>query len=170
MDAAWEEVSDQAVTNYFRQCGFCNKALDGVVSILDQEEDEVFANFVKKLPGDIDPDDYVDFDKDVASSMPAVDVGSISWGQEIRKGIIEKHKNPADELMDLSSDEDVDEEIEDHERIKSASDALQVMDKVIRFSHQFDNEELRELIVKVIKGLQISRRRQTKITTFFTKK
>ena len=48
--------------------------------------------------------------------------------------------------------------------------ALQVMDKVIRFSHQFDNEELRELIVKVIGGLQISRRRQTKITTFFTKK
>ena len=29
--AGWEEVSDQTVTNYFRQCGFCNKALDGVV-------------------------------------------------------------------------------------------------------------------------------------------
>ena len=143
------------------------------MQILDQEEDEEFANFVKELAGDIDPDDYVDFDKDIASPMPAVDVGSISWGQEIRKGIIEKHKNPADELMDLSSDEDVDEEIEDPERIKSASDALQVMDKVIRFSHQFDNEELCEPIVKVIEGLQdlqILRRRQTKITTFFTNK
>ena len=40
------------------------------------------------------------------------------------------------------------------ERIKSASDALQVMDKVIRFSHQFDNEELCESIVKVIESLQ----------------
>ena len=51
--------------------------------------------------------------------------------------------------------------------------ALQVMDKVIRFSHQFDNEELCEPIVKVIEGLQdlqILRRRQTKITTFFTNK
>ena len=28
------------------------------------------------------------------------------------------------------------------------------MDKVIRFSHQFENEELRESIVKVIEGLQ----------------
>ena len=34
--------------------------------------------------------------------------------------------------MYVSSDEDVDEEIEDPERIKSASDALQVMDKVLR--------------------------------------
>ena len=74
--------------------------------------------------------------------------------------------------MDASSDEEIDEEIEDPERIKSIFDALQVMDKVIQFSHQFDSEELRESIVKVIEGLQdlqISRRRQTKITTFFTK-
>ena len=75
--------------------------------------------------------------------------------------------------MYVSSDEDVDEEIEDPERIKSASDALQVMDKVLRFSHQFNNDKLRESVVKVIEGLQdlqISRRRQTKITTSFTKK
>ena len=51
--------------------------------------------------------------------------------------------------------------------------ALQVVDKVIRFSHQIDNEEVRESIVNVIESLQdlqISRRRQTKITTFVTKK
>ena len=47
--------------------------------------------------------------------------------------------------MDVSSHEDVDEEIEDPERIKSASssssssDTMQAMDKVIRFSDQFDN-------------------------------
>ena len=75
--------------------------------------------------------------------------------------------------MDVSSDEVIDEEIEDPERIRSASDALQVMDKVIRFSYQFDNEEPCGSIIKEIKGLQdlqISRRRMTKITTSFTKK
>ena len=75
--------------------------------------------------------------------------------------------------MDVSSNKDVDEEIEDADRIKSSSDALQVMDKIIRFSHKFDNDELLELIVKLIEGLQglkTSRRRQAKITTFFTKK
>ena len=42
--------------------------------------------------------------------------------------------------MDVWSDEDADEEIEDPERIKSSSsDTMQVMDKVIRFSDQFDN-------------------------------
>ena len=128
---------------------------------------------MKELAGDVEPDDYVDFDKDIASSMLTVDAGSISWRQEIWKKITEKSENPADKVMDVSSDEDVDEEIEDTERIKSASDTLQVMDKVILLPHQFDNEELRGSIVKVIEILQdhqISRRRQTKITTFFAKK
>ena len=112
--AAWEEVSDQTVTNCFRKCGFCNKDQNGVVQKIDQDEDEEFANMVKQLAGDIDPHDYVDFDKDIASSMPAVYVGSISWCL----------KRPADKVMDVSSHKDVDEEIEDLETVKSASDAL----------------------------------------------
>ena len=86
---------------------------------------------MEELAGDVDPDDYVDFD-DIAFSMPAADAGSISCCQKIRKEITEKHENPADEVMNVSSDGDVDEEIEDPERIKSASDVLQVMDKVMR--------------------------------------
>ena len=95
---------------------------------IDQDKDEEFANLVTELAGDVDPDDYVDFDKDIASSILAVDAGSISWRQDIRKKIIKKHENPADEVMDVSSDEDVDQEVKDPERIKSAFDALQVMD------------------------------------------
>ena len=56
--------------------------------------------------------------------------------------------------MDASSNEEIDEEIKDPERIQSIFDALQVMDKVIQFSHQFDSEEFRESIVKIIEGLQ----------------
>ena len=111
--AAWEEVSDQTVINCFCKFGFRKKAQDGDVETVDQDEDEEFANLVKELAGDADPDDYVDFDKDVTSSMPAVDADSISWRQKIRKEIIEKHENPADEVMDVSSNEDVDEDIED---------------------------------------------------------
>ena len=73
----------------------------------------------------------------------------------------------------MSSNEDVDKEIEDPKKVKPASATLQVMDKVIRFPHQFDNEDLRESIVKIIGSLQdfqISRGHQTKITTFFTNK
>ena len=50
---------------------------------LDQDEDEEFANLVKELAGDVDPDDFVNFDKDNSSSMPAVDASSFSWRQEI---------------------------------------------------------------------------------------
>ena len=75
---ALEEVSDQTIINCFRKCGFRNKAQDGDMQTLDQDEDEEFVNLVKELAGDVDPDDYVDFDKDIASSMPAGDWGNIS--------------------------------------------------------------------------------------------
>ena len=81
--AAWEEVSDQTVINCFRKCGFRKKAQDVDVQTLGQDQDEEFANLLKELAGDVDPDDYVDFDKDFVSSMPAVDEGSIFWRQEI---------------------------------------------------------------------------------------
>ena len=45
---------------------------------LDQDEDEKFANLVKELAGEVDPDNYVGFEKDIASMMPTVDAGSIS--------------------------------------------------------------------------------------------
>ena len=93
--------------------------------------------------------------------------------RKFEKKSLKKHENPVPKVMDVSSDEDVDKEAEDPERIKSASDALQVLDKVIRFSHLFENEELRESIVKVIESLQdlkLLRRRQTKITAFYANK
>ena len=46
--------SDQIVINYFRKCGFHNKAQDGVVQTLDQDEDEEFTNMIKQLIGDND--------------------------------------------------------------------------------------------------------------------
>ena len=57
---------------------------------------------MKELAGNVGPDDYVDFDKNIASSMQAVDAGSISWRQEIRKEFIEKLENPVDKVMDAT--------------------------------------------------------------------
>ena len=112
--AASKDVSDQTVINGFCKCGFRNKDQDADVQTLDQDDDEEFTNLVKELAGEVDPNGYLDFDKDIASSIPA-DAGSIFWHQEIRKEITGKHKNPTDEVMNVSSDEDVDEEIQDPE-------------------------------------------------------
>ena len=171
--ASWEEVSDKTVINCFQKCGFRNQPRDEDVQTLDQDVDREFADLVKELAGDVNPNDYVDFDREVVSSMPAVDIGNLGWRQELRKEIIEKHENPNPEFMDVSSDEDQNEENEDAENIKSASEALQVMDKVVRFSLQLGNENLRDSLMKVVESLEdlkISTRRQTKITTFFNKK
>ena len=102
--AAWEKVSNQTVINCFRTCDFRNK------------------------PQDEDLQTWRGYRLDNASSRWEF------WRQKLWKEIIvEKRENPAEEVIDVSSDEDVDEEIEDRERIKSASDSVQVIDKVKRF-------------------------------------
>ena len=70
---------------------------------LDRYEDEGSAYLVKELAGDVEPDDYMDLNENIASSMPAVDVGSIAWRREIRE-IFEN------DVVDVSSDEGVDED------------------------------------------------------------
>ena len=65
--------------------------------------------------------------------MSAVDAGSISWRQEIRKKIIEKHENPADKVMDVSSDEDVDEEIRDPEDVDKRLKIMQETSPLLTF-------------------------------------
>ena len=40
---------------------------------------------MKELAGELDPDDYVGFEKDIASSMPTVDAGSISGVRKFKK-------------------------------------------------------------------------------------
>ena len=40
---------------------------------------------MKELAGEVDPDDYVGFEKDIASSMPTVDAGSISAVRKLKK-------------------------------------------------------------------------------------
>ena len=71
---------------------------------LDRYEDEGSAYLVKELAGDVEPDDYMDLNENIASSMPAVDVGSIAWRREIREEIFEN------DVVDVSSDEGVDED------------------------------------------------------------
>ena len=75
----WQEVSDQTVSTWFPKCGFRNKAQDGVVQTLDQDEDEEFANLVKELAGDVDPDNFVNFDKDNSFSMSYISVDGMSY-------------------------------------------------------------------------------------------
>ena len=41
--AAWNEVCDHTIINYFRKCGFRNKVQDGDVQTLDQDENEEFS-------------------------------------------------------------------------------------------------------------------------------
>ena len=65
--------------------------------------------------------------------MSAVDAGSISWRQEIRKKISEKHENPADKVMDVSSDEDVDEEIRDPEEVDKRLKIMQETSPLLTF-------------------------------------
>ena len=98
---------------------------------LDRYEDEGSAYLVKELAGDVEPDDYVDLNENIASSMPAVDVGSIAWRREIREEIFEN------DVVDVSSDEGVDEDTRQKQQLSLQRNSRVVINQLFFYFELF---------------------------------
>ena len=103
------------------------------------------------------PSDYIKFDMEVAMPQPLVDVESIAWRQGSRKEAIKlimgsKTSQENEDPMKIVTDDDS-EEIIVPMATKSVSEALQIVDCVMRFSQQHGNEELDQSLITVTEKL-----------------
>ena len=134
----------------------------------DFTEEEEFESLVKELSTDVSAAEYIDFDREVVTSQPSIDVKNIAWRQESRK-------NAIDTVMSCHNDQDIesdDEEvtIDDSLAIKSISEALQLVDRITCFIRQYEDGEINESLEVVTEKLQdimIRNRQQKKITDYF---
>ena len=58
------------------------------VQLTDFAEEEEFESLVKELSTDVSAAEYIDFDRDVVTSQPSIDVKNIAWQQESRQNTI----------------------------------------------------------------------------------
>ena len=45
----------------------------------DADVDEEFSAFVKELSSDVSPDEYVDFDAELATAEPGIKIDTLGW-------------------------------------------------------------------------------------------
>ena len=167
---AWGEVSEETIVNCFKKSAFRKSQLN--VQLTDFAEEEEFESLVKELSTDASAAEYIDFDREVVTSQPSIDVENIAWRQESRQNaidtIMECH-NDQEHLKDIESD---DEEltIDDSLAIKSIFEALQLVDRITCFTRQYEDGEIHESLEVVTEKLQdimIRNRQQKKITDYF---
>ena len=128
----------------------------------DFAEEEEFESLVKELSTDVSTVEYIDFDREVVTSQPSIDVKNIAWRQE-------SCQNDQEHLKDIEShDEEV--TIDNSLAIKSISEALQLVDRITCFTRQYEDGEINESLEVVTEKLQdimIRNRQQKKITDYF---
>ena len=69
--SAWGDVSEETIVNSFKKSGFRKNQPD--VELTDFAEEEEFESLVKELSTDVSAAEYVDFDREVVTSQPALD-------------------------------------------------------------------------------------------------
>ena len=117
---------------------------------------------VKELSTDVSTVEYIDFDREVVTSQPSIDVKNIAWRQESRQ-------NDQEHLKDIESD-DEEVTIDNSLAIKSISEALQLVDRITCFTRQYEDGEINESLEVVTEKLQdimIRNRQQKKVTDYF---
>ena len=70
--SVWGEVSEETIVNCFKTCGF--RKSQPYVQLTDFAEEEEFESLVKELSTDVSAAEYIDFDREVVTSQPSIDV------------------------------------------------------------------------------------------------
>ena len=81
------EVSQETIVNCFKKYEF-RKSQPGVQLVSQEEDEEEFESLVKGLSTDVSAAGYIDFDRDIVTSQPLIDVKNIAWRQESRQNAI----------------------------------------------------------------------------------
>ena len=168
--STWGEVLEETIVSCFKKCGFRKSQPD--VQLTNFAEKEEFETLVKELSTDVSAAEYINFDREIVTSQPSIDVKNMAWRQESCQNAIDTVMgchNDQKHLKDIESDNE-EVAIDDSLAIKSISEALQLVDRITCFTRQYEDGEINEWLEVVTEKLQdimIRNRQQKKITDYF---
>ena len=155
---------------WVKKCGFWKSQPD--VQLSDFAAEEEFESLVKELSTDVSAAGYINFDQEVVTSQPSIDVKNIAWRQESRQNAIDTvmgYHNDQEHLKDFKSD-DEEVTIDDFLTMRSISEALQLVVRITCFTRQYEDVEIKkslEVLTEKLKDIMIRNRQQKKITDYF---
>ena len=133
----------------------------------DFAQEEELESLVKELSTDVSAAEYIDIDREVATSQPSIDVKKIAWQQESCQNAIDTVMGCHNDQQHMNYIESDDQEvnIDDFLAIKTISEALQLVDRITCFTRQYEDGEINEsleVVTEKQQGIKIRNRQQKK--------
>ena len=81
LQTVWKSVTPEIIKNCFRKCGF---DVENNCEVINDQIDAEFLELFDQLSSQTDIDEYIQFDIEVVTSLPAIDPLMVDWRQETR--------------------------------------------------------------------------------------
>ena len=104
---AWKDVTRSTVKQCFEKCGF----REG-----DDELMEDVDALVKEFFSDVSPDEYVDFDAELATAEPGIKIDTLGWRQKARAECIDSVINSTFRQVVISDESEDEVEVDKNAR------------------------------------------------------
>ena len=164
---AWKYVTPSTVKRCFEKCVFRE---GGDELMEDVDVDEEFSALVKELSSDVSPDEYVDFDAELATAEPGIKIDTPGWRQKARAECIDSVINSAFRQVVISDKSEDEVEVDQNERGPNLKESLEMLDKICQ-RPAFDEKQVAMLgdVTQELENLKINKKKQTRIEHFFQK-
>ena len=114
---AWKEVSVTTIKNCFAKYGIIIEGQSGSKEdICDEEFDALFKELAADSECDMTAEEYIDFDVETCSSLPAINAYMVDWRVSSAQNCVaeylrkESGEDPVKVVSDSDDDDDVGEE------------------------------------------------------------
>ena len=172
LHVAWKDISKETILHCFHKCGFEKSECHSVSG-----EGEVAESLLAQLREDYDKtvEDFITFDDNLTTSIRQINTDMVDWRQQAREDAIQEVLPDVSAIQsEVISDNDDEDDEEDHtpQQQLSATQALQNLDELLRFSLTQNNESLTTLIteaIETVKTMKLSSLKQSSIRNFFVR-
>ena len=155
---AWKEVSVTTIKNCFAKCGIITEGQSGSEEdICDEEFDALFKELAADSECDMTAEEYIDFDVETCSSLPAINADMVDWRVSSVQNCVadylrkESGEDPVKVVSDSDDEDDVGEECAEVE--VSREEALSMIDKLLSLKDL--NKAERNSLVSLKEKLEI---------------
>ena len=164
---AWKDVTSSKLKRCFKKCGF-REGDDELME--DVDVDEEFSALVKELSSDVSPDEYVDFDAELATAEPGIKIDTLGWRQKARAECIDSVINSAFCQVVISDESEDELEVDKNKRGPNLKEILEMLDKICQCP-ALDEKQVAMLgdVTQELENLRINEKKQTGIENFFQK-
>ena len=172
---SWKEVSVDTIKNCFAKCGIVATGQSHSEEVtVDEEFDALFKELTAASECDITAEEYIDFDVETSSSLPAINADMIDWRvSSVQSCVADYFQKESGEVIIASDtdDEDGDKEGEDGgdgQVEVSTEEGLLMIDKLVNL-RDLNEEERKSLVLmkEKLENIKINKKIQKSITDFF---